>query len=231
LNDLKAILFSVFPGEKASHAIADILFGEVNPCGHLPFTWAEYKKLNFKKSFKKFRKALNGKVILNEVDNKGLKIDEKIYDMGEYNYPEGLYINQRWFNKYNNTNKFIFPFGFGLSSTSFEYSELNLSLSGGGLTVEFNVTNIGSYQGQAVPMIFLSFPESIEDYPKYIFKGFSKVKLEPQETQRVNISVDDHALSHFKDDKYTKVNGTIKAYIAENGNITDSTINDKIEIS
>ena len=109
--------------------------------------------------------------------------------MGKYCYPEGLYIGQRWFNKYNKSNKYIFSFGFGLSYTIFNYTDLNLSISEKGLISEFNITNIGYNQGQAVPMMFLNFQDSIGDYPKYICKGFTKVNLKPNETQRVNISV------------------------------------------
>ena len=74
--------------------------------------------------------------------------------------------------------------------------------------------------------MFLSFPDSIGDYPEYIFKGFNKTKLKPNEEKRVTIHADDHALSYFKDNKYVRVNnGIIKVYIAENGNITDSKLN------
>ena len=190
INKVKAVIFSGFPGDGASNAIAKILYGNESPSGHLPFTWGKFE------------------------DNK------------RYNYPDGLFIGQRWFNKNKNSNKYIFPFGFGLSYTNFSYSKLNISISEDGLTAEFTIKNIGPYKGQAVPMMFLSFPDSIGDYPEYIFKGFNKTKLKPNEEKRVTIHADDHALSYFKDNKYVRVNnGIIKVYIAENGNITDSKLN------
>lgn len=193
IDKVKAVIFSGFPGNGTSNAIAEILFGKESPSGHLPFTWGTLK------------------------------------DYKKYNYPDGLYIGQRWFNKYNNNSEYIFPFGFGLSYALFKYSGLNIFIDKDGLTAEFNVTNIGSYQGQAVSMMFLSFPDSIGDYPKYIFKGFNKTKLKPKETRRVTIHADDHALSYFKDNKYVRVkNGNITVYISENGNITDLTINSTI---
>jgi len=228
LNEVKAVLFSGFPGEGASLVIAEVLFGKVNPSGHLPFTWAEYNNLDSTISDEKFGKTWNDKFRYDGGDINGLKDARENNGMDNFTYPDGLYIGQRWFNKYNNSNKYIFPFGYGLSYTSFDYSELNLNISEKGLTIEFNVTNVGPRKGQAVPMIFLSFP--IENYPKYIFKGFEKVKLDVNETNRVSIFVDDHALSYFNNNKYTRVNnGTIEVYIAENGNITDSTLNLSIE--
>ena len=69
-------------------------------------------------------------------------------------------------------------------------------------------------------MMFLTFPDSIGEYPKYIFKGFEKIELEVGETKNVTITADDHALSYFnvEKNKYVRVNnGKIKVYIAENG--------------
>ena len=149
INKVKAVIFSGFPGDGASNAIANILLGNESPSGHLPFTWG------------------------------------KLEDDKRNNYPDGLYIGQRWFNKNNKFNKYIFPFGFGLSYTNFSYSKPKISISEEGLTVEFTVKNIGPCKGQAVPMMFLSFPDSIGDYPEYIFKGFNKTKLKPNEEKRV----------------------------------------------
>ena len=88
-----------------------------------------------------------------------------------------------------------------------------------GLKAKFSVKNNSSEPGQAVPMLFLTFPESIGEYPKHIFKGFEKVNINPWETKSVTIEVDDHALSYFNVEKnsYTRVdNGIIKVCIAEN---------------
>ena len=96
--------------------------------------------------------------------------NEPGHDIEQINYTEGLYIGQRWFNKKG--TKATFPFGFGLSYTTFEFSELKVSMSEVGLTAEFKVKNTGKRAGKAVPMMFLNFPDSLGDYPKYIFKGF-----------------------------------------------------------
>ncbi len=70
--------------------------------------------------------------------------------------------------------------------------------------------------------MFLTFPDNIGDYPKYIFKGFDKIELQPEESKNVNIKADKYALSYFnvEQNKYVRVdNGPIKVYIAENGDV------------
>ena len=231
LNKVRAVLFSGFPGAETGHAIADILFGVVNPSGHLPFTWAELDqyctKLNFLGNLtvidEKTGKIWRDEYRYDGVDSAGIKDDRENHEMEQYNYTEGLYVGQRWFNKYN--KKYIFPFGYGLSYSSFNYSDLKLSMSKEGLKAEFNVKNTSPNLGQAVPMMFLTFPDIIGDYPEHIFKGFDKVELKPDETKKVTILADDHALSYFNVPKnnYTRINeGIIKVYIAENGNLSET---------
>ena len=80
--------------------------------------------------------------------------------------------------------------------------------------------NIGEVPGSAVPMLFLTFPDSIGDYPKYIFKGFEKIEIKQGQTKDVTIKADDHALSYFSvtKNKYVRIKeGKIKVYIGENG--------------
>ena len=211
LNNVDACLFSGYPGAEASQAIADILFGDENPSGHLPFTWNNesqpYQSLssldNCAKVDKKIKKD---EFKYKGIDSDGLLDDIKNFGKEKYNY---------------------FPFGFGLSYSSFVYSSnLSFIINETSLTVTFNITNNSTYPGQAVPMMFLSFPD-IKGYPEYLFKGFEKVKIEPNKTQTVTIVADDHALSYFDSElnKYVRVNGTINVYIVENGNITNPKIN------
>ena len=183
----------------------------MNPSGHLPFAWAEMKDYCTK---------------INELGQGNRSPDNQF----KYDYTEGLYVGQRWFNKKN--KKPVFPFGFGLTYTTFDYSDLKVNMNEEGLFAEFNVKNDGSVSGSAVPMMFLSFPDSIGDYPKYIFKGFEKIELDPGETKNVIIKADAHALSYFnvKDNKYVRVNdGTIEVYIAENGDPSQAILSGKVD--
>ena len=225
-NKVKAIIYSGFPGAESGNAIADVLFGEANPSGHLPFVWAEYKDYPVKidhlnnLTIYDYETGKTWKDVFryDGVDSAGLQDNEPGHDKEQYNYTEGLYIGQRWFNKYN--IKPIFPFGFGLSYSSFQYSDLELRMNKTGLIATFYIKNNSTEKGQAVPMMFLTFPEKIGEYPKHIFKGFEKVELNPDEIKKVTIIADEHALSYFNVEKnnYVRVDSDfIKVSISENG--------------
>ena len=212
LDKVKGVIFTGFPGAEAGNGIADVLFGEVNPSGHLPFVWAEMNDY------------------CTQINTQGGEKENGSENKAQYDYTEGLYVGQRWFNLKN--KKPIFPFGFGLTYTTFEYSDLKVNMNSEGLTADFIVKNSGTVTGSAVPMMFLTFPESIGDYPKYIFKGFEKVEIEPGETKKVSILADDHALSYFnvEANKYVRVtDGTIEVSIAENGDPSQAILTDKID--
>ncbi len=101
-----------------------------------------------------------------------------------------------------------------------------------GLTASFKIKNNSTEDGQAVPMMFLTFPESIGDYPKHIFKGFEKIEIKSGETKSVSIKADEHALSYFNVEKnnYVRVNqGKIKVCIAENGDPSQVLLTQEIE--
>ena len=231
LEKVKGVIFLGFPGAEAGNAIADILFGEVFPSGHLPYAWGGINdygaKIHHIANTTTVAITENNETRYNQyryeyryagVDSAGKMDSRPGYDKEQYNYTEGLYVGQRWFNKKN--IKPIFPFGYGLTYTTFEYNNLKVSMSKVGLTAEFTLKNVGSVLGSAVPMMFLTFPDSIGDYPKYIFKGFEKLELKPGETKNVVIKADEHALSYFNVEKkkYVRVeSGIIKVYIGENG--------------
>ena len=238
IDKVKAIIFSGYPGAESGNAIADILFGEVNPSGHLPFVWGELDDYpavindleNLTIYDKETGKTWKDVFRYDGVDSCGLPDDEPGHDKEQYDYNEGLFIGQRWFNKKNIAP--IFPFGFGLSYSSFEYSDLNLNMDESGLTANFKIKNNSTEDGQAVPMMFLTFPESIGEYPKHIFKGFEKIEIKSGETKSVSIKADEHALSYFNVEKnnYIRVNqGKIKVCIAENGDPSQVLLTQEIE--
>ena len=112
----------------------------------------------------------------------------------------------------------IWPFGFGLSYTTFEFSDLSVSINDKGLTAVFNVKNTGDYDGDVVPMLFLKFPVTISApiYPSKLFKGFDKQFIKKGETKSITIFVDDHALSYYnveKGDFERPQDGTYVVYI------------------
>jgi len=182
-DKVKGLIFSGLGGAESGNAIADILFGDYNPSGHLPYIWAE--KDNYPTPIDIFSQPKN------------------------IEYKEGVFVGQRYFDKYN--KPYTFPFGYGLSYTKFEFvaDSLSVSMSKEGLKVNFSMKNIGAMKGEAVPMVFLKFPDSIkteEGYPDKLFKGFDKKWINPGEVVAFEIFVDDHALSYYNifDAKYER---------------------------
>jgi len=176
LDKVKGIVFAGMPGQESGNAITDVLFGDVNPSGHLPYTWAP-----------------------REDYPTDVKYDETLPGGGEkktqYDYDEGLFVGYRWFDKKGIEP--TFAFGYGLSYTTFEYSNLKAVMKKDGLHVSVTVKNTGDVAGAAVPMIFLSFPDVVKDYPSRLFKGFDKMMLKPGESETTNILIDNHDLSFF----------------------------------
>ena len=174
LDKINASIFSGLGGAESGNAIADILFGDYNPSGHLPYVWGE--KGDYPTPINIFSNPT------------------------EYNYTEGVFIGQRYFEKYN--KNYTFPFGFGLSYTTFEFenNSISASMSNEGLKINFKIKNIGNIEGEAVPMVFLKFPDGIkteDGYPDKLFKGFDKKLIKPNEIVQFEILVDDHALSYY----------------------------------
>ena len=199
-SNIKAILFGGMLGAEGGNAIADVLFGKVVPSGHLPFVWASVD--NYPNVTKQAVTSKN----LSTID--------------QYNYNEGLFIGQRYIDQNGGASEAqyaYYPFGFGLSYTTFTFSDLSLSMSSSGLTVKFNVTNTGLYDGKVVPMVFLKFP--ISNYPEKVFKGFDKKLIKSGESANFEILIDDHDLSYYDVEKkdYVKPSGKYHVYVGENG--------------
>ncbi|OUM64902.1 glycoside hydrolase family 3 protein, partial [Piromyces sp. E2] len=176
LDKVKGIVFAGMPGQESGNAIADVLFGDVNPSGHLPYTWAPREDFPTDVNYDP---ALQGGG------------EEKT----QYDYNEGLFVGYRWFDK--KEIEPTFAFGYGLSYTTFKFSDLVADMTEDGLYVSLTVTNTGDVAGAAVPMIFLSFPESVKDYPVRLFKGFDKVMLEAGQSKKTTIFIDNHDLSYY----------------------------------
>lgn len=132
LSQVKGVLEAWYPGSGGGAAIANVLFGDVNPSGHLPLTFpASERQLP--------RPALD----VGTPTNRNFPIDYTV---------EGAAVGYKWFQKKNLTP--LFPFGYGLSYTTFSYGELHAT-SGNALTATFTVTNTGARAGYAVPQLYL----------------------------------------------------------------------------
>jgi beta-glucosidase len=176
LDKVAAVVEAWFPGQEAGNAIADVLFGDVNPSGKLTETFPV--RLEDNPAFINYP-GENGKVL----------------------YGEGIFVGYRYYEK--KKIKPLFPFGFGLSYTTFAYNNLRLSTSelqpGDMLQVSVDVTNTGKRAGKEVVQLYVRDVVSRLVRPEKELKGFAKVALKPGETKTVTLTLDADALTYYDD--------------------------------
>ena len=162
LDNCQALLYAALGGQAGAGAVADALTGKVNPCGKLAETWPlAYADVPSAADFATRRKTVE--------------------------YREGLYIGYRYFTTAEKAVRF--PFGYGMSYTTFAYSDMAADEQGVSLTV----TNTGSVAGTEIVQLYVAKRNSELFRPARELKGFARVTLAPGEKQRINIMLDDKA--------------------------------------
>jgi beta-glucosidase len=172
LNQVEAVLEAWYPGEEDGTIVADLLFGKANPSGKLPMSFPR-----------------------NEADTPAHTASTYPGVNGTVRYSEGLQVGYRWYDAQNVAP--LFPFGFGLSYTKFSFANLGVPATPdatGSVTVAVDVKNTGSLAGADVVQVYVSAPASAGEPPRQL-KGFAKVSLNPGQTTRVSITVQDRAFS------------------------------------
>lgn len=176
VGDVPAIVQGWYGGSEAGHALSDVLFGDVNPSGKLPFT--------FPVKLEDSPAHFGGRQFPTE---------------GRNVYEEGILVGYRWFD--TKGIKPLFAFGHGLSYTTFEYGEAKISSgtlkSGKSLTVSVPVTNTGNREGAEVVQLYISDLECSVERPAQELKDFAKVSLAPGETATVKFDIDEDKLKFF----------------------------------
>lgn len=180
LNHADALLHAWYPGQEGGTAIAEILFGKTNPSGKLPASFE--KKWDDNPTYNSY------------YDPDGNK---------RVSYSEGLMVGYRYYDTKNVEP--LFPFGFGLSYTNFDYSNLLVTPAETGnpnsVEVSFDVTNTGGMAGAEVAQLYIREPNSGVERPYKELKGFTKVFLNPGETKNLTIKLDSASFSYFKLEK------------------------------
>jgi beta-glucosidase len=173
-GDVAAILQSWYGGQEAGNALADVLFGDVTPSGKLPSTFP-------------VRLEDNPAFINYPGEN------------GQVHYGEGLFVGYRYYDKKQIAP--LFPFGHGLSYTTFAYDNLRLNGSkfgpGDEIVVQVDVTNTGQRAGQEVVQLYVGDVVSRLVRPLQELKAFAKVALEPGETKTVTLKLSGQALAYY----------------------------------
>lgn len=186
LDKVAAVVQVWYPGQECGNAIADVLFGDINPSGKLSQTFPRLLEDN--------------PAYLNYPGENG-----RVY------YGEGLFVGYRYYEQKKIAP--LFPFGFGLSYTTFSYSSLSLSAQELGpddiLQVSVDITNTGRYAGKEVVQFYVRDVAASLQRPEKELKAFAKVSLEPGECKAVTLAIDREALAYYDDQ--------IEAWVAEAG--------------
>ena len=190
-----AVLLAWTPGQEGGYAVADILCGQANPSGKLPMTFpVSYLDIpsshNFPYNYKNVQRGdwdfLWG----------GPKRQTKDVDYTEYN--EGIYVGYRYFQTAG--VPVSYPFGYGKSYTTFEYSKPVVKATADGFTATITVKNTGSVAGKESVQFYVAAPEGGLEKPAFELKGFAKTKeLAPGEAQTLTINVDKYTLASFNE--------------------------------
>ena len=194
VDKVNGIVETWFSGSQTGHALADVLFGKVNPSGKLPFTFP-------------VKLEDNAAHALDAYDPEDLSVE----------YKEGIFVGYRWAEK--EQIKPLFAFGHGLSYTDFGYGEAKAAKTSlkenGTLSVSVDVTNTGDVAGKEVIQLYIGDNEASVARPVKELKGFRKIALEPGQKQTVTFEITPEMLKFFDADKHEWVleKGKFTAYI------------------
>ena len=174
-----AILLAWQAGQEGGNSVTDILTGKESPSGKLTMT--------FPVNLMDHGSSANFPIDLNaEIDFMNKRPDQGVKDVDVTRYEEGIYVGYRWFDK--NNIPVSYPFGYGLSYTTFEYSDTAASLENGEVKVSVKVTNNGAVAGKEAVQVYVSAPAGSLDKPVKELKAFAKTrKLAPGESQTLDI--------------------------------------------
>ena len=209
VNDVKGILESYLAGESVGTAQIDLLFGKANPCGKLAETFPV--------------KTSDNPTFLNFPGNGQ-----------DVNYAEGIYIGYRYYDK--KEMKVQFPFGHGLSYTTFEYSDLKLSskniLDTDKLEVSVKITNTGKVSGKEIVQLYVSeLTGTHEDRPVKELKAFTKVQLNPKESKVVTMTLDKRSFAFWNTEIGDWYAPTGEYLISAGASCTDIRLTAKVNVT
>ena len=191
-NLVDAIVLPWSPGQEGANAVADVLTGKVNPSGKLPMTFP----VNFMDHPSSANFPYNYQQAQSTGWGWGQRQPQK--DVDYTNYEEGIYVGYRFFS----TAKVdvSYPFGFGLSYTSFAYSKPVVKATANGFEASITVTNTGKVAGKEVVELYVAAPEAGLAKPACELKAFAKTReLKPGESQTLKMVVDNYGIASFND--------------------------------
>ena len=193
IDKVPALVHLYYPGQEGGTAVAQILFGAHNPEGKLPISFDRSWDTN--PSAKWYYGDSKDNTTLSTTGENGKPLD---YTVEHIKYGDKLMVGYRY---WTTTGQHpLFPFGYGLSYTTFEFSKLEApatAAAGSTVSVSFDVTNTGNLAGAEVAQLYVSDPSARVERPERELKGFAKVRLDPGKTQHVTLTLDARAFSYW----------------------------------
>jgi beta-glucosidase len=193
IDKVPALLHTYYPGQEGGTAVAEVLFGKHNPEGKLPVSfdrsWDENPSAPY------YYPIPGADTSLHVTEPGKPPVD---YVISHVKYGDGLMVGYRY---WTTTGKHpLFPFGFGLSYTTFSFSNLQVPAtapSGSTVPVTFDVTNTGNVAGAEVAQLYVSDPSASVSRPERELKGFEKLRLAPGETIHITLNLDARSFSYW----------------------------------
>jgi beta-glucosidase len=216
VDKVPAILEAWYPGEEDGNAVTAVLFGDVNPSGKLPLTFPKQLS-DLPANTPEQYPGTNDVVWLTRANDSG-ELERYAKTNSTVHYSEGIFVGYRHYDAENIEP--LFPFGYGLSYTTFSYTNLTVTFrhkpaktiyvedspedySKPVVDVEFDVSNIGNRAGEEIVQLYVGLPTA-EDVPQppLQLKHFAKVPLQPGQTAHVRFELDEKSLACWDDDLY-----------------------------
>lgn len=192
VKKVPAIVQDWYLGSEAGTSLAAVLVGDQNPSGHLPMTW--YASLDQCSVYAPVLKQ-GKKMVADPRRYPGIERTDTVPHIWDVYYDEGLYVGYRWIDKQKLTP--LFPFGHGLSYTTFAMNNEKLIMNNGQPAVTVEVTNTGDRAGAQVIQLYVQDVKASVDRPVKELKAFQKVFLQPGETQTVTLSLNERAFQFY----------------------------------
>ena len=199
-----AILLPWQCGQEFGNSVAELLSGKLTPSGKLPMTWPiAYQDAASSKNFPSDGK---GSDIMGDMSKW-----KNVKNAGYTLYDEDIYVGYRYFDTFDKTVSY--PFGYGLSYTTFSYNDVKAADNGSNISVSVTVTNTGKRPGKEVAEVYVTAPKGAIEKPAQELKAFSKTRtLQPGESQTLTMNIDKADLASF--------NTKQSAWVADGGSYT-----------
>ncbi len=226
-------------GQESGFSVADVLSGKVNPSGKLPMTFSikygdAYADRNFPAKVENKSQGsmfMWGKDKKDSNKNAAPKERQPQKDIDYTNYEEDIYVGYRYFDSFN--KPVAYPFGFGLSYTTFSYRNLSVTENGGEYTVKVDVANTGSRAGRNVVELFVAAPNSKKaNKPEKELRNYAKTRLlQPGETETITMKVSTADLASFneKASAWVTTAGTYRFLICSSANDIEAEATAKVK--